>query len=116
MKTTSNKRKVIIRLILVLSVATFLAFSFLIWQYKRYEKAYETVVPNAPKLAVLEQFGKPAKILPCRPNGSWDGELSKESESCVEEFWYFSHLSPEQWTIGFDKDGRAISKYHFVSP
>lgn len=88
------------------------------WEANRYEDAYERLAPNTTKAVVLKQFGKPNEIRKCRASKPvWDAEpLQMEGTRCVEEFWYFSRITPEQWVIGFDKDARAITKYHFVSP
>ncbi len=114
MRMPPQKAKLILFLILACAL---LAIVVLVWQKKRYESAYAALVPNTPKAVVLKRFGKPREIRQCGLRPSWDAErLPKQSAECVEEFWYFSRISPEQWVISFDKEGRAISKYYFASP
>jgi hypothetical protein len=35
---------------------------------------------------------------------------------CVEEFQYFSHVSIGEWDVGFDKNGKVVSKGYSPSP
>jgi len=88
------------------------------WQYKHYEYAYAALAPNTSRAEVLKQFGRPREVRQCSQSKlSWDAEsLQIEATKCVEEYWYFSRISPEQWVIGFDEGGRVITKYHLVSP
>jgi hypothetical protein len=67
---------------------------------------------------VLKRFGKPGDVRKCDPkSSSWDGNpVDKTSMTCIEEFWYFSKVSLEQWAIGFDKNGRVVSKAYLLSP
>lgn len=114
MKMSSQMGKVVLLLTMACAI---LIIVVLVWQKKRYESAYATLVPNTPKATVLKRFGRPGEIHQCELKPSWDAErLPMQSAECAEEFWYFSRVSPEQWIISFDKQGRAISKYYFASP
>jgi len=114
MKMLPQTVKVIIAAILSCALMT---IAFFTWQKRRYESAYGALVPYTHKALVLKQFGKPKEIKQCTLKPSWDAKpLPKQPTDCLEEFWYFSRISPEQWIISFDKDGRAISKYYFTSP
>jgi hypothetical protein len=92
------------------------AVGMLLWRDSRYQSAYNDIARGMPKSLVLKKFGRPQEARPCVLK-SWDGEpLNGTTSQCIDEIWYYSQLSPEQWVIGFDKDGRAVAKYHMVSP
>jgi hypothetical protein len=42
--------------------------------------------------------------------------VDSSSMPCVEEFRYFSRISIGEWIIGFDKNGKALSKGYSSSP
>ena len=110
-------RKIMFALVLAFAGVAVLLVSTLIRQYRHYESAYAVLIPGTQKAMVLKQFGRPKEIRPCTLKPSWDAEpLEKQFTGCTEEYWYFSRISPEQWIIGFNEDGRAVTKYHFVSP
>ena len=91
--------------------------SWIHYAYTRYEKAYAHLVRGTSKHEVINQFGKPGSIEGCHPIPSWDDEpVDKESAKCVEEFRYFSRLRIGAWVVGFDANGRAITKYYESSP
>jgi hypothetical protein len=74
-------------------------------------------VPGTTKSEVIKQFGKPEDIEGCRHVPLWDDTpVDKESAKCVEEFRYFSRMRIGAWIVGFDANGRAITKYYESSP
>jgi hypothetical protein len=88
-----------------------------ILRIKLLEQHYNQVEKGQSKESVEARLGKPAEIKRCTENIWWDAQfLKKNKGECQEEFWYYSHITPEMWTIGFDENGRVISKYHYVSP
>lgn len=108
-------KKMYIIIYIFASVCTLLILkNFIV--YKKYEKAYELIFLGASKADVINKFGNPSKIDKCRTNPTWDGEYLLISEKCVEDYWYFSKISIEQWVVGFDDKGNVVSKYHFSSP
>lgn len=53
----------------------------------------------------------------CMYAPSWDGKpLDEKSTKCVEEFSYYSHLRIGLWVIGFDENGKVVSKDYLSSP
>jgi hypothetical protein len=95
----------------------FLAFATVWYELTFYERAYAWLTRGATKAEVLKRFGKPGNIeTRCDPP-SWDGgPVDNSSMPCVEEFQYFSHASIGEWHIGFDKNGRVVSKGYSSSP
>ena len=118
MLTISSGRKRMIALaLLIAAVVVALLIVGLRRRYLRYENAYAELQPRTSEREVIRRFGEPAERRRCRPKPSWDGEPIKEDfGNCVEEFWSYSKISPEQWVVGFDANGLALTKYHFASP
>jgi len=81
-----------------------------------YKRAYAWLIPGATKAKVLKHFGKPREAEACdhRPP-TWDG-LPVEEVPCVEKFRYFSRISIGAWEVGFDKNGKVVSKSYLSSP
>lgn len=115
MKTSS--KRIASFILIIVTVVVVLLFITSRGRYLRYERAYAALQPNTSKREVIESFGRPTKVQRCRASPSWDGEpLKQDRGACVEERWYYSRISPEQWVVGLDANGLVVSKYHFVSP
>jgi len=100
------------------TVIVAMACAGLWYEFNHYQRAYEQLTRGTMKANVLKRFGKPGRVSDCRSTSqSWDGRQEDAiSKTCVELFEYFSHHSIEQWNIGFDKDGRVVSKAYLQSP
>ena len=110
-------KKSFVGFVLALCGGGLLFLGSLVWKYKRFERAYDALLPGTPRAEVLRQVGKPTEKRPCTLKPSWDAEpLHQKSGTCAEELWYFSRISPEQWVVGLDGDGKTVTKYHLVSP
>jgi hypothetical protein len=86
--------------------------------YTRYDRAYARLVPGTTKAEVLKEFGRPGYVTTsCSQFPSWDEKpLGRDSVKCVEEFEYFYRIRIGRWVVGFDADGRAVTKYYESSP
>ena len=83
----------------------------------RYERAYANLKPETAKEEVVRQFGKPDTIEGCRSTPVWDDRLmGKQSAKCIEEFRYYYRFRVGAWIVGFDANGRAVTKYYESSP
>ena len=112
----SAKTKVAIGISILVGVALIVLIAGCVLQYKRYERAYARLLPRVSEASVREAFGTPREVRQCGQEPSWDGEPVAQRVACAKELWYFSRISPEQWGIGIDQEGKVIAKYHFVSP
>lgn len=77
---------------------------------------FKSVTAGMTKAEVISLMGAPgAENAKCQNHPMW---LDKpiNDHACVSELQYDARMSPEFWTIGFDAQGHAIAKYHFVSP
>ena len=94
-----------------------LVFAAVWYELTFYERAYAWLTTGATKADVLKHFGKPGNIEACVHAPFWDGgPVDNSSMPCVEEFRYFSRISIGEWDIGFDKNGKVVSKAYSSSP
>ena len=100
-------------LLLIILISALVAF-----QLTRYGREYTRLTRGTTREEVIKRFGTPGDVRKCDSrSSSWDGNsVDETSKTCVEEFWYFSKVSLEQWAIGFDKNGRVVSKAYLLSP
>jgi hypothetical protein len=97
-------------------IAIFLVPATVWYEVTFYKRAYAWLTPGATKAEVLKRFGKPGEIEACDSRApSWDG-LPVDGMPCVEKFRYFSRISIGAWEVGFDKNGKAVSKDYLSSP
>lgn len=107
--------------LVILVVICFLWVGYCIWQVSNYNQAYSKINVGDSTDTVLKLLGQPKEIKDCGENIAWGSELSirENNGECIKEWWYYSLipiLAPEMWTVGFDKQAKAISKYHYISP
>jgi len=94
-----------------------LVFVLVWYELTFFERAYAWLTPGATKADVLNHFGNPGRVEACSHPPSWDGNpVDRSSMPCVEEFQYFSRISIGEWDVGFDKNGKAVSKGYSSSP
>jgi hypothetical protein len=66
--------------------------------------------------SVVDRMGKPDTVRRCGENLWWGDDAhfrGKNDGSCVTEVRYEYFLSA--WAVGYSKDGRVVSKYHYFS-
>ncbi len=89
---------------------------FLFWQGSQYRSCFDSVGQGNSEAEVVAIMGSPHR--------STDGTVSiyggpkpstEETPGCVRELWYRAALTPEQWAICFDDEGRVIDKFHYAS-
>ena len=68
--------------------------------------------------AVLVTLGTPYRTTGAPDNVAWGGDpVHPNNGECVKLFWYrpFVNVADEAYTVGFDAQGRVVSKYHYIS-
>jgi hypothetical protein len=101
--------------ILVIIVVAILAPK--IRKHNHYTVLYASLQQGTSRTEVLQKWGPPSFSRACDYIVRWDGNpIPPGIKSCVEELRYSSPITSDQWGIGFDEDGHAISKDHFISP
>jgi hypothetical protein len=95
-------------------------FAHAAWLARRYDRGYPVVVRGDSERRVVALLGTPRSVSGPPENVAWDSETSiqKNDGTCVRVFWYPQPLdiTGGSWTIGFDKQSRVVSKYHYQSP
>ncbi len=76
-------------------------------------REHESVRIGASEAEVISIMGKPSWSEPCGKS------FGAPQPGCAKEFIYkspFAPALPGYWSISFNKDGKVMDKYHYVSP
>jgi hypothetical protein len=79
-------------------------------------RAFEKIEMGASAQTVIAALGTPSTVRPCGKYLWWggDGDYRGENDGrCVTEARYEYFLSA--WGVGYSKDARVVSKYHYFS-
>lgn len=104
-------------------VATFILLSIAIgvgsyigYRNVALEQGFDSVTPGELRRDIIRRLGKPSSVdTSCQDEVTWlDQQVDKSK--CIQEIRYDAILLPKYWTIGFDKNKRAVAKYNYVSP
>jgi hypothetical protein len=81
------------------------------------QQGYKDIKRGMRERRVWELMGRPTTEGVCKNRLTWDEEYLGPSEGvCIKEYRYESPKTTEVWIVGFDANGRAVSKYHVTSP
>jgi hypothetical protein len=83
---------------------------------RRAGEAFHAVRMGAPESEVVAALGTPDVERPCGDNLWWGGDSDyrgKNDGRCVREVRYEYFLSA--WAVGYSKDRKVVSKYHYFS-
>jgi len=113
--------KVLFKYALLASAVTLCSwFVYLLRCDHSQDKAYEMVARGDSEERVVGFLGHPLRVTGPPANVSWnsDGSVHPNNGECIREYWYQPSLSiaGESMRIGFDKPGKVVSKYYYVSP
>jgi hypothetical protein len=118
-KRSSVKRQLITVLLAVLAIpATVVGYSFYVdW---RYVEPWRKVARGDSEERVLALLGHPQRVIVEHSDkASWESEhkIDWYDAECVKQICYvpFS-ITGEEYCVGFDSSGHAISKVHVTSP
>jgi hypothetical protein len=112
---TTTRAAVILALVLA-------AIFFALWRRANTrERRYEAISRGMTDTEVIQLLGTPDAVQKCGPFMPWDSEpqpSDRNTGQCVAQYVYKSPLliMPEKWSVGFDANRRAVSKYHYISP
>lgn len=108
--TVTNRMKVFFQMLGLLLI---LSASYSAWRWYKishYPKWLATVQVGDSEASVLELMGMPDKRKK-RPGQSWCREAN-----CDHLFLYGRSIPPEWWAVGFNAEGRVVSKSELISP
>lgn len=81
---------------------------------RSFEAQFRGVAEGATRAQVIARLGTPDAVREsCRDLPTWMNR--PVLATCAEELEFHAGLKGVFWTIGFDADGKAISKYRYVA-
>ncbi len=93
--------------------------TYLVWLGNYRSAEYKLIQKGDSEAVIKQMLGTPSRISKSPRWINWDSQDSGRLNDgeCVQEFWYDRpiSLSGETWTVGFDRDGKVISKFYFPS-
>ncbi len=98
------------------------ALWFVIVQYQdwRYVHPWQRVARGDSEDRVVTLLGRPHRVITERTEKvSWESErhIDWYDAECVKQFRYIPFsITGEEYGIGFDSSGHAVSKFHITSP
>jgi hypothetical protein len=98
------------------------ALWFVIVQYQdwRYVHPWQRVARGDSEDHVVALLGRPHRVITERTQKvSWESEhhIDWYDAECVKQFRYIPFsITGEEYGIGFDSSGHAVSKFHITSP
>jgi hypothetical protein len=84
-------------------------------------KPYERIAPNDSENRVVSLLGKPRKITTDRETIKTSvhtpDEFAEKGREVTKTFWYeVPDFTGTEFLVGFDSEGRAVSKGQLMSP
>jgi hypothetical protein len=106
-------KKIVLAIVLVVLVC----LAVLLWSFhrtRRIQNVFERADEDATEVSLHSQLGLPWRRGQC-------GQVlgGSVAPNCSTEIIYaspFAPLLPDYWAFRFDKDGKFIDKYEYVSP
>lgn len=110
----------IVRVIALILIAGFSYFGYLLWHGHHLSKEYILIEKGDPESLVKQKLGTPDKISGAPEYVAWDSEDSIHANTgeCIREYLYRAPLAidGEEWTVGFNREGKVVSKFDLHSP
>ena len=103
----------LVGILFLVSAVGFMSFQWSkesIWSNK-----FETIPNEASLEIVISMLGEPS-VLAESSKPPFGYSLADSDNRIAKEAWYVSFFFPEQYTFGFDTDGKLVRKYHYTSP
>jgi hypothetical protein len=97
-----------------------LFFATVAYQDWRYVHPWQRVARGDSEDHVIALLGRPHRVTDARGDKvAWESEHTIEwsDAHCVKQYHYIPFsITGEEYLVGFDASGRAVSKYHVTSP
>ena len=111
----------LVGLVAAIPVALFLLwFATVEYQDWRYVHPWERVARGDPEDRVVALLGRPDRITTDRSDKvAWESghKINWSDGECVKQFRYIPFsITGEEYDVGFDSSGHAVSKFHVTSP
>jgi hypothetical protein len=118
MKSKLGRRLLIV--LLTLTVIVGFVVAYWSWIFFRWDKPYAGITREDTEARVIALLGKPHSIseehFVVKEDSSEDRDFSIAQRQVVKQFHYKVPINPgEQYLIGFDPDGHAVLKMHYMT-
>ena len=117
MKRTLRVASIIIGIPLGLFVTWFTTVQYQDW---RYIHPWERIQRGDTEQHVIELLGAPHRVIvERRTDATWESpqKIDEYDAESVKQYRYIPFsITGEEYGIGFDSSGRAVSKFHITSP
>ena len=117
MKRALRVASIIIGIPLALFITWFAMVQYQDW---RYIHPWERIERGDSEQHVLETMGRPDRVLfEHSAESTWESahKIEDYHAESVKQFRYIPFsITGEEYGIGFDSSGRAVSKFHITSP
>ena|ERR1043166_6340098 len=86
-----------------------------LYKMEKWRSTFERVQTGDSFPRVKELMGSPPIVTDGTVSVFGDKKVGSEiTAGIVEEYWYPSFFTPEQWSVGFGSDHKVISKHHYL--
>ena len=82
----------------------------------RTESIFNQAVLGQTEASIEDSLGKPDQVLPCGKFLRWNGDMANpplNDGRCVK--WARYNYALSAYAFGYSKDGKLVSRYHYVS-
>jgi uncharacterized membrane protein len=107
------RRMRLIGFLLLVSAVTFVGYQWT--KESKWRNQFQAVPTGAPLDVVIAMVGEPS-VISDSAHSPFGYSLSDSDKRIISEAWYVSFFFPEQYTFGFDNQGKLLRRYRYVSP
>ena len=104
---------VVLLIVAVVAVAT----GGRVYRIRSFDAAHAKITRQTGEAGVVDLMGTPERVETNVGVAFWDGAILGDAVAgrVVKRYWYTAKLPPVpiSWTIGFDANGRVISKHRW---
>ena len=107
----------ILAIVALLVVVVAVAIGRPVYRIRSFDAAHARITRGADEAAVVGLMGKPERVEASVSVAFWDDATLGDdvAKRVVKQYWYTvkGFGVPFSWTVGFDADGRVISKHRW---
>ena len=110
--------RILRRLGAVLIVLSLGMIGMIVWRSEGRAALFDRISLGTTKAEIERRLGAPSQVTDCSVTfgGYKRGDEERAATGCETEYWYYAIWAPEALSFTFDREGRLIDKYHWVSP
>ena len=112
-------RRIFVWLLCIAFAIPAIVAGYVFWVVHSIVIPYEHIARGDSESQILGRLGRPSRITGSPKFVAFDSDftVTENHGECVKEFWYVPvSITGEAYTVGFNSQGKAVSKYHYSSP